>query len=353
MGEVTSRRLARSARSGFTLVELLAVMAILGVLLGMSAAMVSKMGRSYRFASSVASAGTVLRAARNHALARQSLSAVYVTKSADGVELTALGQKPVACWHLEGTGNETSGGFTLAIGGASDTGKFGNAAYLRKGQVLAGGAAKDYGLADGVAVSAWFYGLPDGALQRTLFDVGRSLVVTWESDGSIAASVGSTTARTRPAVMTPERWVKVEVVYDRVHLAVTVDGCLFAQIALTDELMVGELPFRVGDPRQAFDGLVDEVALNTFVRGEVARLPLDVVWVGGPSRVQFDRAGALDAAVHGSGVELWFHSEERAEWRLVAVDPIGVVTVTRHDAGPPPPKPKPVPPVTGGPKTDK
>lgn len=333
-------RVAR--RRAFTLVELMVVMAILGVLLGMGAAVFASASSGYQFRSAVAGAGTVVRSARNYAMARQSVATVIVEQRDDETRIVALGQRVVAAWHLESPPAETSGKHTLTIGGDKEYGRFGHCALLQPGQTIEGGKISKYAARDGVAIGGWFYGLGGGPDRQLLIDFGGQLVVRWESGGALSAQVGALETRTSAGVMPDSRWTHVEVVYDRTRLALFVDGVLQASKVGDDRPLEtkGGGVLRIGGKKDAYAGLVDELTVAVVIRPEAQALPGDVQFVAGPSRLHFDRMGRLDPSAHAGAEALWFYSPDRGTWRRLEVSATGRVTIAEVAEGGPLPEKK-------------
>lgn len=333
----------RARGAGFTLLELMVVMAILGVLLGMSAAVFSKASRSYRFVSVVNQAATILRAARNDALASESLATVRLEEREDGFFLSAVTQRTLASWHLEEPG-ETCLGKTLSGGQAWPKGKIGGCLAVAPGNVISAGPSTGLPAREGLAMSAWFNGEEAGASDQVLFDYGGQLTVSWLDDGSLEAQVAGISARTGPLLMLPYRWVQVEVVYDRSQLTLVVNGIVQASVACDSPLNLSAAPVTISSKSRPFAGLVDEWRIAVFNRPEEIRVPEDVKFVAGPRTIRFTSQGRLDPNVHPQGAALVFYDPNKERWREVAVSAIGRVRSTQLTSGPLPDKPsKPKP----------
>ncbi len=329
----------RRGTAGLTLMELMVVMTIMAVVLGMSSAFLSKLNRGYRFTSSVNQVATTIRSARNYALSSGSLSGVQIVELDGSWRIAALSQKAIAHWHLEGSGSDKSGGFSLTGGAGLVEGKVGNGVMLIEGGKLTAGPTAKLPAGLGVAISGWFYPMGGGGGQQTLFDFGGALIVRLDGDNSVNASVGGKKVRTPPGVMVPFKWTQVEVVYDRASLSLSIDGVLLAEVACVAPLPRSAKAFTVGHAKSSFIGRVDEVALSTIFRPEEVILPDGVEVTQTVAQVRFDRQGYLDPLHHSGPALIWIYSKRESQWRLITISPMGRVRITEHDTGPLP-KPK-------------
>lgn len=327
------RRAARHQQAGFTLLEIMVVMAIMAVVLGMSTAFLQQMNRGYKFTSAAAKVVTTIRQARNFSLASRTYSQVVIDAKTGWIQ--PLGQKPVAVWHLETGTEDASGGHALGGTGDPTAGKVGNAVlFASAGQFLDAGRCNKFGAQAGVSISAWFYGMsnPTGIL----FDFGGALKVEWLADGAVQATGPSGDVKTPEGVFVPGRWTKVEVVYDRELLVLAIDGVRMAAKAGNEPMQLSAASFTIGHAKKPYIGKVDEVQLAAIIRPDRVVLSDGIELKRSPRVIRFDRQGNLDPLTHAGDQRIWIFSKSEARWRLIEVSLGGRVRMTEPEEGPGP-----------------
>lgn len=284
-------------RAGFTLMELLLVMALIGIVLGLGALALDRMDPGARaFEEALA---TFLQTSRDYA--RSSGQPVVVEVRAPA----AAGDQPRLVrrgFHraLEATFEPE---FARAEGleaVALAPGRCGSALDLRGGgsvDVPGRGAARGTG---GFAVALDVR--PEAAASAVLVAWPELLEVRTARDGGlrawVRAAAGRFEASTQAGALSPGRWHHLSLVAADGRLALAVDGRELAAAALEEPLAAPAGPPRLGDPEGRFAGLFDEFALWVRVAEEGQVVPAGVELDLGAPRLRFDRRGWLDAAAH-------------------------------------------------------
>ncbi len=363
-GEDEEIRATKCLRPGFTLLELLTVMAILTVLLGLSYGIYRKLSVSYQLPATTSYVTSVLRAARRYSRTSGLESRVLVEPAASTV--TALGYELVASWHFEdfGSGAEVPIEPDTEVRGAlKERGKVVGEVYAVRGKV---GSALRFAN-DGAAVVAPFrprYHSPRGfSLEAWVFFEGPPLSAadikaaaklarrrgSWvdprsevlyavislrdgyeigvEGDGGVYVQLGaypevegSYLATTEGGAVVAGRWTHLRATFDGGALAIEVDGIErpwlpagFEQIAEQDRPPPpSEVPFAGGErgeltisrPDRIFVGAIDEPKVNVALPPRVVVVPPGIEILGEAQEIRFDGRGSLDSQFHVSPVVL-------------------------------------------------
>ncbi len=319
------RRGARYAQhtAGFTLVELLIVVALLGTLLGMGLGLFARLDLGDRVVRTQV-VGQV-RAARNFAVAREA-SAVVVLDH-DQRRVQASGLAVVGTWHFEEA--------TLA-------GAFGHMPSAAEGRLIDDGfqgKALDFtGLPDG-SHAAWpvhtdpAWDPRDGfsvalAVKRTgqlggtggggsVLRLGDSLGLEIEENGVLrmwfapelvsedktVRKGGRVFVETEPGAVPAGRWCTLDARYDRVRMEVAVDGVVRARLAEDAAVWRAEGPLRLCGANAPFQGAIDRLVVACAVREDGYQLPPDVRFSKEtPRLLRFAAGGTLDRELHAEPV---------------------------------------------------
>jgi len=337
----TTARSHTGARRGFTLLELLTVLAILSILMGMGIGVLSRVNfAKYGAASMVA---RVLRSARESAIA--SGLPVAVVCDPETNRIFDLSVRPLGFWHFEDADTTaTKGAYGLdarLVGARLDLeGRFGSALSCSAPGEYAEvsiGERSGWELATGLAVEADVF--PRTVQASTIVQRGRQFRLLLTSDGAAEARVGlsdgpldtakdagEAIATTPPGCVPPNRWSRVGFVYDRLALTVLVDGVPRASKVATDFVRREIAPLTISSKSDSFLGLIDELRVGAIVPGDGEALPKDVAFARAAGRVavRFTGEGMLDPAFHHAAVPVALRFPE-GEIREVVVGPYGTV----------------------------
>lgn len=316
----------RAPRAGFTLVELLIVVTLVAMLLGLGLGVFSHLDLSDRV--SVSSVQGVVRSAHNWSVARSATARVVIDRER-GV-LGAEGLQVVGTWQFEAT--PIVGAF--GVEGVSSGGRVVDDGFLGHALSFAGepngsrvsfAVQQDpaYDLSRGFQIRCAVRRA--GARGGTLLDLGGVVTVETTSDGALRASFtaqrvdddpaagagGLVTATTRPGVLPADRWVPVEVSYDRRWLRVLVDGQAAAMLEEVAPVARVSGPLVLSPSSEAFPGAVDALTISVVVGDDRVELPQGVTLSKGtPSEIVFRAGGALDPDVHREPVRIVLEYED-------------------------------------------
>lgn len=300
--------------AGFTLVELLIVVALLGVLLGMGLGLFARLDLGDRVVRPQVVGQ--LRAARNHAVAREASATVVFDKDARTVR--AAGLVVVGTWHFEDAGLE---------------GAFGHLPSVVEGRIVDDGfqgRAIDFTGAPDGAHAAWpvhtdpAWDPREGfsvsfAVKRNregggaLLRLGDSFGVDVEENGAVRLWIapevetedkttrkgGRVPLETAPGVVPEARWCTIDARYDRVRLEIAVDGVVRARLAENSPVWKPDSALRLCASNAPFQGAVDRLVVACAQREDGYQLPPDVRFGDGvPQVVRFAAGGMLDRELH-------------------------------------------------------
>jgi prepilin-type N-terminal cleavage/methylation domain-containing protein len=355
-------RLAEDAgdrRSGFTLTELMAVLAIISIVGGLSAGAFHLAHRSYALSASGSRVEGLLRAARNSAISSGVPSRVVIDTAAG--EAIAFGFETVGEWGFESEEDGVSYGARRAPAALRDGAEIGEG-RAGHGLSLSGKAYADcgtlssYDLRAGVAAEAWIRWSGEGAGGHTvvagsggtrrlrtpgaagsgrtasraapLGDAagivarGGAYFLGLAPDGSLEGRIGDYRVRTSSGAVLPGRWTRVALIYDGQEVALSADGVereTYLPDRPPDEKKRPPPPpsippsaesLTIGSPQASFRGEVDEVRLHGMV--EPLRYPLGPGerLLGWKKVIRFERRGRLDPRYHETGLRVILCSSE-------------------------------------------
>jgi prepilin-type N-terminal cleavage/methylation domain-containing protein len=339
----------RGRRQGFTLLELLAVISILGVLMGVGIGVFSQVNVS-KF-SAVGTVRSVLRTARENALA----TGLPVSVVCDGPanRVYDLSMRPFGNWCFE----DEAGTGTAGSSNAASTGAFGLDAKLfgarvsapgRPGASLCCANARDHATADLGARGEWIFrdGLSaeldvnvEKPLLATVLRRGRQfqlrLLVNGVVEGEVglaenelpdAKTAGQLVVASRAGAVSPARWTRLGLVYDRNVLTLLVDGVVVGTREAREPVTQESAPLEFGDRQQTFAGRIDSVKLGYAAAGEGQKLPKQVSFAlaGARQVIHFAGDGRLDPAWHRSETAIFLRFPENVR-KDVRIGAYGIV----------------------------
>lgn len=338
-GASSRARTAAPALAGVTLLELLLVMAVLGVVLGAGVGMFASLDLGQRQVRGMVK--NVLRSAQNSAIARQAPARVRLDR--EGGKLVAEASEVVGTWHFEG--KTVQGAFGL------DGTRFGGTWFVEDGYI---GDAISFDGKEGSCVEVGVDHLPafdfrhgftlevmarrETAGGGRVLVLGKSICVEITAAGSVRgwflASVedevgekqgGRVIAESVAGVADPDHWVRIELEYDRSALTLWVDGLLASRVPEQAAVWRTDGPLTFSDRRYAFPGSVDNVVIGTVVASEEVLLPETVrISEDSPSLVVFAPGGGLDRMRHPEPVLIHLDYDDGSR-RSVLVGTYGTV----------------------------
>lgn len=301
----------RSLRSGYTLLEMLFVMVLLGIIMGVGVAGFDRMDPGYNGLQSTVE--TFLESSRDRA--RTSGHGVMVLQEENQADppISRL-KRFVFRRSLEATfepafrsreGVSASGAAAL-----DEAGRFGTGIDLRQGgSVLVEGR-----------------GLPNLELGFSLdldveaFDANGGELLLWEGlldlrtrkNGVLAVSLRAgnggdelfqdVNLESPQGVMLPNRWQHIKVIAADGQAEILVDGKSVVKQEIPPVLGSPRSAARFGEDRKGWRGRIDEFTIWARMAEAGPELPTDIDLVLGSPKVHFDRHGTLDSAYHEAGV---------------------------------------------------
>lgn len=315
------RRATRDHARGFTLLELLLVMGIIGVVAGVGLGLFASFDPGRRAASGLVQ--NVLRQAQQTAVARRAPTLVRIDRAAGTLSAEAL--SVAGTWHFESPALEGGRGIDalahdLQGDFLTDEGYTGKAVDFTRGGRRAhltveleddplldprGGFALDVALRPARLTSARVVDLGGVAQVELRRDGGvDGRIVTRRRDELGREVAGPpVVVRSGPGALRPGRWTAVTLRYDRRELSLLADGVLLGTLGEDRELWEATGPLVLGDARERWEGALDQVVLATVVAADEYALPAAVRFTEAtPDLVRFLAGGTLDPALHAGPV---------------------------------------------------
>ncbi|MHC5212252.1 MAG: LamG-like jellyroll fold domain-containing protein [Planctomycetota bacterium] len=317
-----------------TLLELMVTMVIVATLLGLGVGAFRNMSTADRVAAMRIK--DALRAARQFAL-RESAPASVVVEPRDGV-VYGLGLRTVGNWHFEDA--DGTGWPTPALhdpGGLLRDGVIGSALRVTEETRLS--------IPDLPASfdSPWGFGVdvhvrPEQAVRpMTLLERPGSWALRLDEDDALEVTVFLAAEpqvqefrRTLPEVrLAPDRFTRLTVVCDGRVLHVAVDGVRVGDDTQFESprrlAVVRRVPLGTGDGPTRFRGALDELRIESIVRGADDPLPEEIVLDGKAQVVHLDAFGHLDPHWHAAPVTVTFRYGEPSVRTVVEFGLLGTV----------------------------
>lgn len=334
------------AAAGFTLTELLAVMAILALLMGMGVGVFSRLNFSKYGAVGIVR--NALRSARESAMA-SGLPVMVLCDPAEG-KVYDLSVRPAGNWQFEdvhgsqdgaGTSEGALGMNAQLVGArAALPGRVGAALYCGKRGDHAAISLEprfEYAFTDGVSLEMDIY--VSKLANSTLALRGRQFRLAINSEGALEGEVGLAEepgpagkpagvllVSSPPGVIVEKEWIRVGLIYDRMILSIHAAGLTVGtKITKQREPVIRDKsPLWIGDKRDTYNGRIDGVRLGFISPGDGAALPKEVKFAfsGTPVMVRFLADGRLDPDWHPGSVSIGLVFPENIK-KQITVGPYG------------------------------
>jgi prepilin-type N-terminal cleavage/methylation domain-containing protein len=302
------------ARRGFTLVELMIVIVIIGLLLGIGLGVFSRLDLGDRVATSMVE--NAIRSAHNWSVARQ--APARVTIDAKNRTIRSEGLAVIGTWHFEEQPITGAFGLDGVMSGGQivDDGFQGRAlSFVGEPQnsrvEIPVHLSPAYDLRSGFALRcALRVGAGRGG---ALLKIGDSLGLDVTEQGSVQGWIVGETAddqgrpqrggripvETPPLAVPPARWCEVEFRYDRRHLEICIDSTLVARVAETSPVWKIEGALVISPAHAPFQGTIDSLVISAVAGEDETRLPKNVSFAKGvPREIVFAPGGELDRDAH-------------------------------------------------------
>ncbi|HEY3321141.1 MAG TPA: type II secretion system protein [Planctomycetota bacterium] len=350
----------RAAR-GITLLELLAVMALIGVLLAMSVGVYIRMSNRFKEQGAASAVDVAIRQAHSSAISSGAPGFVAIDVKTRSVVPWAY--RTVGMWHFEDKNGygKTSGPYHAAIlRGASlfPDGKIGKCVRLTEGSCVDAGADPDFDCDDG--------GYIEGYIRPATYTFTGDNYIFYKKNayylkiaraGMLEGNVGKVTVKAPNYHIVPGRWTKVGLVWSPQSTCVLVDDAIVG-VGAGSRPPITEYPFLIGHDTVSMEGLVDEVRIMSAVVGNAVHLPpnYEIAHTAAPwNAIHFAADGSLDMRYHPGPVSVMITTGRKQ--RTIDVSMFGQVSRSELEIAEPkqpiasaapatPTKAKPPPPPT-------
>ncbi|MFQ5749601.1 MAG: LamG-like jellyroll fold domain-containing protein [Planctomycetota bacterium] len=314
---MSSRTACRSASKGFTLLELMLVLLVLGLVAGLSSLGLQRIDPGSRGVQATVRA--FLETTRDQARRTGRPAGIELVAGPSEAEGGTRLVRHLYRTVMEGSfepGRPGPKRWRLdppaRIGGG---GRFGGGLDLRGGGGAALSAAGSFVFPDGFSVEFDF--LPAGAGGGTLLDWKGLLAVRITRGGGLGVELRSgkeeeillTRFSLSGGAVRPDQWHHLRLTTTRGRADLFLDGRLAGTKPVAGTFPSPEAPLYLGDPEQTFHGRLDEFVLQARVREESPPLPAGVtvemsaprILFDGRGRLQDPRGGAISVKVSSQG----------------------------------------------------
>jgi prepilin-type N-terminal cleavage/methylation domain-containing protein len=330
--------------AGFTVLELLAVMAVLSIIMGLSVASLNRMGKGPALEVAERQVRMALMRVRTASREQAALGDVlFVPGDAPSIRISQT--RDAGSWHFDEDKSRQLGGrnnFAVIKGGAiEEGGTVRRCVTVGAGDTVVCDTVAGYDPVRGFDISLDVRMESDArggvvcafgdTFSLELSDVGGASA-TLTLEGSSEA----TTLASEKELLVPGTWCRLRLTFDGFEVHLYVHGVLEASKSVVSENEPG--PRRVESPdKQArltfgsktFSGSLDEISYRTVEDEEIHLLAdghegLDFA-LQSPLRVRFDAQGRLDPRLHQEEVLVKVLQVESGITRQVSVDLTGVI----------------------------
>ncbi len=289
---------------GLTIIELLVVMGLIAVLSGIGVGMMRKRDSNLTTEVNGRLLRSILRQARNSAKTSGAGVVVRLDPEENLVEASPISLG--GCWHFE----DETGSRNMQIQSAVelvDDGWMGRALKLSGGSIDLGNSPF-FEATQGFRLR--FKLKPDAGSKGVLIKRQNGFKLTLTEEGAIRGEIiagkqnQTVSLKTRPGLVTADRWQDVSFIYDRLEMAIEIDGVQYAAKAEHRRLFVDpKAHLLVGG--DSFKGLLDELRYDVALDGKIEEFTTGVDVVAGADLiVRFDGNGRLDKRFHKKPVTL-------------------------------------------------
>lgn len=312
-----------STAGGFTIIEMMIVMMLMGIMLGLGAGVYLGLGDSLQYQTALGQIKTVIRKTRNFSVSGGGPAIVTLDPKTN--QLYGSGNLPVGMWHFEDETGAFSRPATLQGGTIVPEGRFGRGVHFASGGWADLGRSPEYDDAEGFMVEAWVR--PTQSARGILIQKGSAYKLSLSSEGLLEASLevspGSevTLLAEKDDPIPMGRWTRVGLIYDRFRFQIVRDGRVVASVDETRPLRPDRgSSLTIGGRSVPFHGWIDEARVFRMVPGEAVVLPEGMTIDGeAATSVVYRRGGSLDPEVHKGPVTLRFKIADKVEELNVGV----------------------------------
>jgi len=309
----------RSSRAGYTLLEMLFVMVLLGIIMGIGVAGFDRVDPGYKGLQSTVE--TFLESSRDRA--RTSGHAVLV------VQETSTGEDPITSMKryvfrraLEATFEPRFRGREGVVSGGAaalnHAGRFGTGIDLREGGSVTvdGRGAPNLELGFSLDLDIESYDGNGGELMHWegLLDIRTRkngvLAVSLRAGNGGDELFQDVLMESPPGSLTPGRWQHLKIVAADGQAQVIIDGRSVVKIEIPPVLGSPRSGARFGEDSKGWRGRLDEFTVWARIVESGPDLAPDVDIVIAAPKVHFDRYGTLDPAFHETGLLLQINAFE-------------------------------------------
>ncbi|HED65713.1 MAG TPA: prepilin-type N-terminal cleavage/methylation domain-containing protein [Planctomycetes bacterium] len=333
-----NRSANRSARAGFTLLELILVLVLISILLGAGLGMFASLDFGREQAAGLVK--NALRSAENTAIASQAPARVSIDRSLGSFR--PEGMRVVGTWRFEDRSLDGGNG----IDGRAAAELFTRDGYIgdalrftdRRGELAEIPVHEDpaFDLRQGFTIDCVLRleGTGGGRVltiaDHLRLEVGQggalrgSFRVRSIGESGRAAAGGVVVVRSNPGMLVPWRWTRVRLSFDRVEFVLFVDGVRVAAVPQSSEVWRVDGPLVLSDERLPFPGSIDDLVVQAAWGEEEVVLPESVTIVSAPEVIRFAAGGGLDRREHPAPAEIVLGFEDGTR-RTLTVGAYGTV----------------------------
>ncbi|MGD0091154.1 MAG: LamG-like jellyroll fold domain-containing protein [Planctomycetota bacterium] len=319
------------ALRGVTLMELLAVLAIVSMMMALGVGTYVKMSTTFKEQGAASQLDVALRQARNAAVSAN--APAFVELDVEHRRIVPWVYHTVGFWHFEDRNDlgKTTGAYHDAIMRGAESypdGKVGKCVRLREGACVELGSDPDFDCEDGGYLEAYIR-------PATYVFTGDNFVFSKKNAyylkvglrGILEGNSGGKTVKSTGYSIVPGRWSKVAMAWDRHSTRLLVDDCLVGA-GLGGKTPLSDYPLMVGHETASLDGLVDEVRVMSAAPGNVLEFPKNCSFkhTAAPwNAVYFAGDGSLDLRYHAGPLSITIIQGPRT--RTVNISMLGQTSI--------------------------